>query len=110
MGVERDGIFFMRAPISLPCSVPVVPGTSDTDAPIEERTEVCAVDAFYMMELAMICDHHGLGLFGVEEWGQIIEGLGGPMLYDGEPWAERHRYDQEFARGTLFPGHPLATS
>lgn len=76
----------------------VVPGTPDVmrdgePIPLEERTERCCVDAFWMIGRQVVCDIHlkaALPLLGIESG---YEGL----LEEGQPWHERHRYPQEEA-------------
>lgn len=98
------GFDIIRVNISLPCTIPVLPGTPDTDAPIEQRTEVCAVDAFWVVGLAHICDHHLAQALG-EDFAEVTAGH--EATYHGMPWAERHRYDQESTRRGLPERHPL---
>lgn len=38
------GYTIVRSGLSLPCSVPVLPGTSETDADLQRRTEKCSHD------------------------------------------------------------------
>ena len=96
----------MRAPISLPCEVPVLPGSPDTDAPGNQRTETCSTDAWWMVGKAPICHQHLVGVMGAEEVASIVDELGVAAPNDSEllPWAERHRYEQNPAR--LTEGHP----
>jgi hypothetical protein len=85
----------MRIPISLPCQVPVLPGTPDTTADITNRTERCAVDGFWMVGVAIICDLHLRDLLG----DSYETTCGDVALSPREtlPWAEMHRYDQTSA-------------
>jgi hypothetical protein len=89
----------MRVPISLPCQVPVLPGTPDTTAPIEQRTERCAVDAFWIIGRAMICDLHLRVVLGddyaptVAQWPDLVL-----SARETVPWVEMHRYDQASAQ------------
>lgn len=101
-----DRVQFMRLPISLPCPVPVVPGTPDVlrddgePIPMAERTEACAVDAFWMIGAQVCCDVHlrdCCTLLGLDYDG-LLEEAGGPASTENKPWAERHRYDQEDAK------------
>lgn len=82
----------MRVPISLPCQVRVLPGTPVADGPIEDRTEFCAVDAWWMVGTGLICTRH------LREWLRdgFDETVGDVQLNASElrPWAEQHRYDQ----------------
>lgn len=93
---------FARLPISLPCPVPVVPGTPDTmrdgePIPLEERTEKCAVDAFWMIGGQVTCDIHlreACGLLGID-YDELVEEAGGAFSIESKSWHERHRYRQE---------------
>ena len=105
MTEHDDGFDLMRVNVSLPCMVPVVPGTGDARAPLDQRTEVCAVDAFWIIGRAWICDLHAQQVLG-SAFDRAAEGH--EALYHGMPWAERHRYEQSMARAGLWPGHPLA--
>jgi hypothetical protein len=95
-------VSFMRLPISLPCPVPVVPGTPDTirdgePIPLQERTERCAVDAFWMIGGQVMCDVHlrvACALLGVD-YDELLAEAGGEFRVEGKPWHERHRYAQE---------------
>jgi hypothetical protein len=99
---------FSRLPISLPCPVPVLPGTPQTmrdgDAiPIEERSEACAVDAFWMLGGQVLCDVHAqeaCGLLGID-YADLLDEAGGEFDTEAKPWAERFRYPQDrVKRGT----------
>ena len=89
-----------RVNLSLPCSVPVLPGTPDGTAPIEERTETCNVDAWFVIGRAPICDLHLKFLLGDEDVDEMVrsleeaDGWPPPPAY-GEPWEGRHRYEQK---------------
>lgn len=99
---EQMGVPVMRVPISLPCQARVRPGTPDTSGPIEERPEYCAVDAFWMIGKAMICDLH-LHELAPEQHDQWLADLEADGWADARtewtqtPWAERHRYSQDMA-------------
>lgn len=94
-----DDIPIMRVPISLPCMVPVVPGTPDSTAPIEQRTERCAVDAWWMIGRAMICDLHLRSVLG-DDYGPTVAQWPDLVLNQREtvPWEQMHRYDQASAQ------------
>jgi hypothetical protein len=97
-----SAIEIMRIPLSLPCQVPVVPGTGDATAPIEQRTERCAADAWWMVGRAFLCSQHLRLVLGDDEFNATVAEWilhGGAGLADSEtkPWAERHRYDQASA-------------
>jgi hypothetical protein len=106
-------VHIARLPISLPCPVPVLPGTPDTmrdgePIPLEERTEACAVDAFWMIGAQVCCDIHfriALDLLKLD-YDDVQEEAAGnydipaePLLEhwrkeEAKPWAERFRYPQ----------------
>jgi hypothetical protein len=96
------GIEIGRVSLSLPCDVPVLPGTGDTEAPIEQRTERCCTDAWWMIGRAMICHEHLVFVLGQAEVDEAIAELleAGypateiPNARERLPWAERHRYAQ----------------
>lgn len=110
-----------RVGLSLPCMLPVVPGTPRTDAPIEERTETCNVDAWWTLGAAFVCDLHFREALAIleedydalvarcradmaEDFGQAPEI---PNATERKPWAEMHRYPQ---RPDVLPdGHPVKT-
>lgn len=100
MGGQQVAI--LRVPVSLPCPVPVLPGTPDTmrdgePIPLEERTERCAVDAFWMVGAQVLCDVH-LAVFcevaGID-FDDLVEEGGGRTERMDRPWHERHRYAQD---------------
>jgi hypothetical protein len=94
-------VHFMRLPISLPCPVPVVPGTPDTcrgdePIPLEQRTERCCVDAFWMIGGQITCDIHlreACRFLGID-YDDLLAEAGGPASTEDKPWHERHRYAQ----------------
>lgn len=111
-----DMVHIARLPISLPCPVPVFPGTPDTmrdgeAIPMEERTEKCCVDAFWMLGAQITCDVHlrvACELMDIDYEGLLDEAAEMPGYSKAEmlaawrereavPWAERHRYAQEDA-------------
>jgi hypothetical protein len=101
----------MRVSLSLPCTVPVVPGTPDADAPIEERTETCNVDAWWIIGIAHICHRHLREVVGIESMGELIAQLitddwlaTVPSEQERLPWSEQHRYEQR--PDLLWEGHP----
>jgi hypothetical protein len=97
-------VHFARIPISVPCPVPVLPGTPDTmrdgDAiPMEERTERCHVDAFWFIGGQPTCDVHlrvACGLLEVD-YDDLCAEAGGPFTSEEKPWSERYRYPQSDA-------------
>lgn len=91
-----SGVIIWRVPISLPCNVPVVPGTPDTSAPIEQRTERCAVDGWWNVGRAFVCDHHLAEMFiGTEILEEVRAAY--PGLPEPLPWETMHRYSQDQA-------------
>lgn len=103
---DQGSITFTRLPISLPCRMPVVPGTPDTlrdgdPIPLKERTEACAVDAFWMIGAIPTCDVHARQVCDVLDldYEEIREESGGAMTGEDKPWGERNRYSQRMAKG-----------
>jgi hypothetical protein len=99
-------VSIMRVGLSLPCPVPVLPGTPDTmDAdgeaiPLEQRTEKCGVDGWWFIGGQPCCDIHlkqACELLAIDWQGVIDEGTDGRGLNETEqkPWGERHRYPQD---------------
>lgn len=92
-----DGFTLWRVPISVPCQVPVVPGTPDSGAPIEQRTERCAIDAYWMLGRAFVCDHHLQACVEDDVMAEVLTAY--PWVeWERRPWDEMHRYPQEQAR------------
>lgn len=89
-----------RMPMSLPCPVPVLPGTSDIgDGDMSKRTECCAVDAYWAMGSQVTCDVHlrvACGLIGVD-FDEVAEEMGGLHAVEMKPWAERYRYEDSIS-------------
>lgn len=98
------GCTVWRVPISLPCNVPVLPGTPDCSAPIDQRTERCAVDAYWMVGRAMVCDHHIRGALEDDMLAVLREEY--PWVEEPPPWAEMTRYAQEDAWPRWDPRSP----
>lgn len=113
-----ETIQFARVGLSLPCMVPVVPGTPRTDAPSEERTETCNVDAWWFVGAAAVCDLHFRELCGIAKIDyesvvadlrtDLMKELGArpdiPNATERKPWTDMHRYPQ---KPELLPkGHP----
>jgi len=102
-------IAITRVSLSIPCRIPVLPGTFETDAPLETRTEFCAVDAFWFVGLASTCDVHlriVMKLMGddfevfLEDFLKENPDYRGhiPNAWESKPWYERHRYEQDMVR------------
>lgn len=96
-------VVIMRALFSLPCPVPVVPGTPEVlgadgwPLPLEQRTEKCCVDAWWMIGNQVTCDIHlrvACGHLKID-FDEVIEESGGLNHQEKLPWAERHRYSQD---------------
>jgi hypothetical protein len=106
---------FQRLPITLPCPVPIEAGTGRAigddgqPIPLKERTELCAVDAGWMIGAQVMCDYHLRQIFdngwmegtyeelvaeAYEEWPERIPEVVADSL---RPWSERRRYSQEQA-------------
>lgn len=105
---------FMRMPITTPCPIPVEAGTGrtfgndgDEPLPLDKRTELCAVDAGWMIGAARICDFHLRELFdrGFFDGGydslvrETFEEYGDDCVREHleharVPWADRKRYSQ----------------
>lgn len=79
------------------CCVPVVPGTEDIDAPMEERTERCAVDAHWIVGAAPCCDIHAKVMCEVAgwDWDEFWQEAGRTAESVAVPWADRERHSQE---------------
>jgi hypothetical protein len=110
-------VHFTRLPITTPCPVPVAPGGATFDdegepLPMEQRPELCAVDACWMIGGQRLCDYHLRDLF---DRGYFEPGTYDDLCRDtyGEygsdaveaavarslvPWAERKRYSQDNAQ------------
>jgi len=101
----------LRVGLSLPCMVPVRPGTPDATGQVgTERTETCRVDAWWVVGRAMMCSHHLREVLGGERFDEIVSGLESGhvvTLHPREtlPWGEQHRYGP----GHLPEWHPLAS-
>lgn len=99
--MSEGELTFARLPVSLPCPVPVLPGTPVTmrdgePVPIGERTECCAVDAWWMIGLQVACDVHlreACEMLDVDFEG-LVEEAGGLNETEQQPWGDRYRYPQ----------------
>jgi hypothetical protein len=89
-------INFVRVGLSLPCEVPVLPGSPDVDAPPDQRTEKCHVDAWWITGLVPTCDVHLRVVCKVAEidFDDLVKEAGGLNETEQKPWAERYRYPQ----------------
>ena len=103
-------VYIARVPISLPCQIPVFPGTPNADGPLDQRTECCAVDAFWFVGAAPTCDVH-LGIFTKLMWNETYEEFVEkfiaenpdykgriPNAWEKKPWYDRHRYAEDIVR------------
>lgn len=83
-----------------PCCVPVLPGTERVDAPLEERTELCAVDANWIVGMAPTCDPHMKAVCGLCEWNweELVAEAGRDLEAANAPWGARQRHTQEEAQ------------
>lgn len=99
------GITFTPLPITgmIGCGVPVLPGTPDVDAPLEERTELCAVDANWLIGAVPTCDSHARVVCELTEidWSGVVAEAGREMESAERPWADRERHSQAEARDHL---------
>jgi hypothetical protein len=105
----------IRVAFTTPCPVPVEPGTGRVvdehgqPLPLEARTELCAVDAEWLIGSQRVCSHHLRELWDLVGLGPgTYEDLV-RQSYDPDyvevalarhllPWGERHRYSQEEAQ------------
>jgi hypothetical protein len=85
------------------CGVPVIPGTSDCEAPLDQRTELCAVDANWIAGMVPTCDVHVRVLCEMVDidWPGLVAESGRDLTVAERPWAERERHSQEDARKHL---------
>lgn len=104
---------FTRLPLTSPCPVNVTPDgrTFDDDGePLEmdERPELCAVDACWMIGNQRVCDFHlrdlfDRGFFAAGSYDDLCrdvygDGAARAIARSLVPWADRHRYSQDEAR------------
>jgi hypothetical protein len=85
------------------CVVPVIPGTTDCDGPMSDRTELCAIDANWLVGLLPTCDHHAKHIADLMEWGweSIVAEAGRDLDSANRPVDERQRHSQEHTRAGL---------
>ena len=112
-------VTIVRVSLSLPCKIPVLPGTGRTDAPIKKRTEYCATDAWWFTGKIPVCDQHIREVCKLCGWsyndlvneiirgGEETFGKGNfatiPNGTESKPWTDRHRYPEAIAREAV-PG------
>lgn len=83
------------------CCVPVVPGTCDTDAPMDERTELCAIDANWLTGMVPTCDLHVRVVCEQCEidWPELVAETGRDQADADRPRGERERHSQANTQG-----------
>jgi len=84
----------------LGCCVPVVPGTTDTDAPIEQRVELCAIDANWIVGMVPTCDVHVrfiCEMLGID-WPGLVEEANRDLEHANRGAPERQRHPQDAVR------------
>ena len=95
-------VVFTRVPITglVGCCVPVLPGTPDADAPLAQRTELCAVDADWMVGMVPTCDVHAQYVCNVMDidWPELVAESGRDLAHASRSWSARQRHSQENAR------------
>lgn len=83
------------------CCVPIVPGTEgDTAEPIDKRTELCAIDANWIIGAIPTCDVH-LRVVADQvgwDWSGLVEEAERDLAAANRPWGERERHSQEHTR------------
>jgi hypothetical protein len=103
--MSSTGITFTRIQLTgmIGCGVPVLPGTSEIAAPLEDRTELCAVDAHWLIGLIPTCDHHVRLVCEMTEidWPGLVAEAERKMESAERPWADRQRHSQADAREHL---------
>jgi len=112
---EDGGIEVRFTPIPITgivgCVIPVVPGTDgSTDGEPVHRSELCAVDANWLVGSAPTCDVHlrqiceTIDAQDPEEpmdWPGLLREAGRDRLEAEIPWAERRRHSQKATRDAL---------
>lgn len=86
---ETSSYGVTRVSLSMPCSVPVLPGTKDANAPIEQRTDKCATEGWWWVGERPICDPHFREFVGMvgDNYAEIVSefrGLGWEIREDVE--------------------------
>jgi hypothetical protein len=81
------------------CCVPVVPGTPETEAPMERRTERCAVDAHWLIGACPTCDIHAQVMCEIAgwDWRELWQEAGRQQESVARSWDQRQRHSQEDA-------------
>lgn len=85
-----------------PCCIPVLPGTTEVNAPIEERTELCGIDANWIVGMAPTCDVHMKQVADMcgWDWPTLVAEAGRDLDHANTPAEGRQRHTQEDARKT----------
>jgi hypothetical protein len=85
-----------------PCCVPVIPGTQRVDAPIEARTELCGIDANWIVGMAPTCDVHMRQVAEIcgWDWPTLVAEAGRDLAHANTPAEGRQRHTQEKAQET----------
>jgi hypothetical protein len=101
MTTEPTEVVFVALPITMTvaCSVPVLPGTPDTEAPLHKRTELCASDASWLIGLCPACDRHAQEFCEAAgiSWDGLVAEAWHPARRPRE-WGEPKRWTQAEAR------------
>lgn len=96
-----------RLAMSAPCRACVQPGTGSVEGELEERTEYCATDAWWLIGASLsICDAHfrlfchdsGIDYGEAARLAQANSGKPVPNEDEQQPWELRRRYASEVAR------------
>lgn len=100
-------IVFTPIPITglLGCCIPVIPGTQNADAPLEQRTELCAIDANWIVGRVPTCDihvRHVCKLLDID-WPELVAEAGRDLAHANRPADEREHHTQSVARESI--GH-----
>jgi hypothetical protein len=102
---EPTMISFTPVPITgmIGCGIPVLPGTSDWDAPLEDRTELCAIDANWIVGAVPTCDLHVRLICEMVDidWPGVVDEAGRDLDRANRPREDRQRHSQDAARSHL---------
>jgi hypothetical protein len=113
---QAPAVTILRIALTTPCPVPVTPDGRTLDEygeaiPLSERTELCAVDAEWMIGAQRCCDVHLAAVFEMgalngtfeelieetfAEYGEYGIALAKERML--RPWEARKRYSQDEAR------------